>query len=187
MRAIYKFTPRLQAGITYRGKTKTKLSGPTDFIASNGNLLDSATKSIGIDALAQIQGEIYYQFTSKFSDGIDVVWTHWSRIKSYTVTWDKVPELLQIEGKTSETFIRNRKNTTLLKFGASYNLSKKVVLRGEFYYHLSSVINKDFDMVWPDANKIAIFTDVGIEFSKHLNLALAYINFWSSKEAEFCQ
>lgn len=172
--AIYKFTPRLQAGITYRGKTKTKLSGPTDFIASNGTVLDSATGSTSIDTPEQIQGGIYYQFTPRFSGEIDVVWTHWSRIKSYTVTWDKVPELLQIEGKTSETFIRDWKNTTQLKFGASYILSKKVTLRGGFYYDPTPVTNIGFDMPWPDANKIAISAGAGIKLSKHLDLDLAY-------------
>ncbi len=174
MGVIYKFTPSLQVGLTYRGKTKTKFSGPTDFIASNGTVLDSATGSVSIDAPEQIQGGIYYQFSPKFSGEVDFTWTHWSRIKSYTVTWNKVPELLQLEGKTSETFVRDWKNTTQLRFGASYILSKKVTLRGGFYYDPTPVTNKGFDLVWPDADKMAISTGAGIKLSKHFNVDLAY-------------
>lgn len=171
---IYKFTPKLQVGLTYRGKTKTKFSGPTDFIASNGKVLESVTGSTSINNPEQIQGGIYYKFSPRFSGEVDFTWTHWSNMKSYTVTWNKLPELLQIEGEKKETFIRNWKNTTQLRFGASYILSKKVTLRGGFYYDPTPVTNIGFDIPWPDANKMAISAGTGIKLSKHFNLDLAY-------------
>lgn len=171
---IYKFSPKLQVGLTYRGKTTTKFSGPTDFVDANGKTIDSATGSVSIDHPEQIQGGIYYQFTPRLSGEVDLVWTHWSRIKSYTVTWDRTPELLQIEGKTRETFVRNWKNTTQLKFGVSYILSKVVTLRGGFYYDPTPITNEGFDMAWPDADKISISTGAGIKLSGHFKLDLAY-------------
>jgi long-chain fatty acid transport protein len=177
----------LSAGLTYRGKTSTKFEGTTKAVGLNDG--DTVTfwptatagtvqntfvnASTEIDHPEQVQFGVRYLPLEKLSVEADLVWTRWSQIDGYTITFDK--KFLDVTafnaigrnpGKNSEFFPRHWKNTTQVRFGVEWKATKILALRGSYFYDPSPIPDETMDLQWADADKQTFAIGAGLEFGK---------------------
>ncbi|MDO9585940.1 MAG: outer membrane protein transport protein [Syntrophales bacterium] len=182
---LYKPVKSLSAGLTYRGRTSTNLKGTAKAVGLNNGetvtFLPTATSGIvqntsvnaetKIDAPEQIQFGIRYLPFEKVSLEVDLVWTRWSIIDGYTVSYDKkfldAPGLgPNNPGKTSESFARDWKDTTQVRIGAEWQVNKLLALRGSYFYDPSPIPDTTMDIQWADADKRTFAAGFGLDFGK---------------------
>jgi len=169
----------LSLGFTYRGNTETKFRGTTgvaglnngDDLTGNGVPVYNTcvSSSTEIDSPEQIQGGIRYQLHETFSLEADMVWTRWSSIKGYTVSFDRkfldVPALGEYNsGRASEYVARNWEDTTQLRFGMEWKVNEIVALRGSYFYDPSPIPDDTFDLQWPDGDKRTYAIGIGLNW-----------------------
>ncbi len=162
---LYKPIKQLAIGIAYRSRTHTDFKGSVEVVG-----LQKVDATTSIDHPDQLQIGVRYMPSDKVSLEADVVWTHWSLIKSYTVHFDQ-----PLLGKTKEVFDRDWKNTKRLKFGVEWKATKLLTLRAGYYYDPSPIPDKTFDLLWPDGDKKTYSVGAGLNFGRlSVDLALQY-------------
>ena len=184
---LYKPTKKLAAGLTYRGRTSTKFEGTTravglsegDTVVLNvpggpftGTVHNTVVNAqTEIDHPEQLQLGIRCLPVERLSFEVDVVWTRWSRIDGYTVTFDK--KFLDVTGfpvgnpgKMSEYFPRDWKDTTQVRFGVEWQVNKILALRGSYFYDPSPIPDTTMDLQWADADKRTFALGMGLNFGR---------------------
>ncbi len=182
---LYKPLPSLAAGLTYRGYTRTDFTGTAKAVGLNGadtlsvpafglagpvqnTVVNAETR---IDHPEQVQAGLRYLPLGRLSLEVDLVWTRWSRINGYTVTFDKpfldAPALGPFNpGKISEFCPRNWQDTTQVRFGAEWQVNKILALRGSYFYDPTPIPDSSLDLQWPDADKRTFALGLGLDFGK---------------------
>jgi len=171
----------LSLGLTYRGKTETKFRGTTrvaglsdgEDLTGTGVLVYNTcvSSSTEIDSPEQVQGGIRYQPHEALSLEMDMVWTRWSSITGYTVSFDRkfldVPALGEYNsGRTSEYFARNWEDTTQFRFGLEWKINELLALRGSYFYDPSPIPDDTFDLQWPDGDKRTYALGIGLNWGR---------------------
>ncbi|OMH41247.1 OmpP1/FadL family transporter [Desulfurobacterium indicum] len=154
---MYKPSKKVALGLTYRSRAKTDFTGSVE-IEGTSYYTNATTK---IDHPEQIQGGIRYTPDDKLSIELDVVWTHWSTIDKYVVSFET-----PILGKTHEVFVRDWQDTRQVRVGVSYAVNDVVTLRGGYFYDPSPIPDHTFDMAWPDADKKTYSFGAGFNFGR---------------------
>ena len=163
---MYKPTKQITLGLTYRSQAHTHFSGTVEVVG-----VESVGASTSINHPDQIQAGIRYTPNNKLSFEIDVLWTRWDLVSGYTLHFDR-----PLLGKTEEYFPRAWKNTTQLKFGAEWKVSKLLTLRAGYYYDPSPIPTNTFDLLWPDGNKSTYCAGFGLNFGRFsIDTAIQYI------------
>jgi len=149
----------LSMGLTYRGKTDTDLEGTTEVKGTPipNSKVHAKTE---IDSPDQIQAGIRYMPSDRVSVEADLVWTHWSTVKSYTVKFDR-PLLGAI---SSEYFPRDWEDTYQLRLGAEWKVNTMFTLRGSYFYDPTPIPDDTVDLQWPDADKHTFALGTGLNF-----------------------
>jgi len=149
----------LSMGLTYRGKTDTDLEGTTEVKGTPipNSKVHAKTE---IDSPDQIQAGIRYMPSDQVSVEADLVWTHWSTVKSYTVKFDR-PLLGTVP---AEYFPRDWDNTYQLRLGAEWKVNTMFTLRGSYFYDPTPIPDDTVDLQWPDANKHTFALGTGLNF-----------------------
>lgn len=182
---LYKPLPSLAAGLTYRGNTRTHFTGTVKAAGLN----DGDTLSVPAFALAgpvsntvvnvetridhpeQLQMGVRYLPLEKVSLEVDLVWTRWSRIGGYTVSFDKkfldVPALGPFNpGRSSEFSPRNWQDTKQVKLGVEWQVNQILALRGSYVYDPTPIPDSSLDLQWPDADKMTFALGAGLNFGR---------------------
>lgn len=169
----------LSLGLTYRGRAETKFRGTTqvkgvnegdDLTGTGSSVYNTCVSSTTeIDSPEQIQGGIRYQPVESLSLEVDLVWTRWSSIKGYTLSFDRkfldAPALgLYNPGRTEQYYARNWENTTQLRFGVEWKVNDILALRGSWFYDPSPIPDSTFDMQWPDGDKRTYALGIGLNW-----------------------
>jgi len=149
----------LAMGLTYRGKTDTELEGTTEVKGTPipGSKVHAKTE---IDSPDQIQAGIRYMPSENVSVEADLVWTHWSTVKNYTVKFDR-PLIGKI---ASEYFPRDWDNTYQVRLGAEWKVNTMFTLRGSYFYDPTPIPDDTVDLQWPDADKHTFALGTGLNF-----------------------
>jgi long-chain fatty acid transport protein len=165
----YKPIEEVTIGLTYRSKTDVDFNkGDADVENWNGINGSVDVDGVEIDHPDQIQAGVRYAPNEKISLELDVVWTQWSLINSYTAEFN--PYLM---GSTAEhTSVRNWKNTTQLRIGGEWNINERFSLRAGYFYDPSPIPDETFDTMWPDADRKTYSIGAGINITKNLTLDL---------------
>ena len=175
---LYKPNKYLSAGLTYRGRTSTNFEGTTKVVGlKDGNELitgsgikvynTAVNAKTEIDHPEQLQVGLRYLPIEKLSLEVDVVWTRWSRIDGYTVSFDKAfLSTSVLPGTPSEHFDRDWDDTTQVKFGVEWQVSKMLALRGSYFYDPSPIPDATVDLQWTDADKQTFAAGFGLDLGK---------------------
>jgi len=150
----------LAMGLTYRGKTDTDLEGTTEVRGIKGIPNSKVHAKTEIDSPDQIQAGIRYMPSDRISVEADLVWTHWSTVKSYTVKFDR-PLLGSV---SSEYFPRDWDDTYQLRLGAEWKVNGTFTLRGSYFYDPTPIPDDTLDLQWPDADKHTFALGTGLSF-----------------------
>lgn len=167
----------LSLGLTYRGRTETKFQGTSRASGlSDGDDLTGAGVPVyntcvasftEIDSPEQVQGGVRYRPIEALSLEADVVWTRWSTIRGYTVSFNRkfldVPALGPYNsGMNGQYYPRYWEDTTQLRFGVEWNVNEFLALRGSWFFDPSPVPDSTFDLQWPDGDKHTYALGVGL-------------------------
>jgi long-chain fatty acid transport protein len=177
---LYKPIKCLSAGLTYRGKTSTHFDGTAkvaglkdgDFVVPLVPVYNTTVNAkTEIDSPDQLQVGLRYLPIETLSLEVDVVWTRWSTIDGYTVSFDKkfldAPLLGAMNpGSTSQYCPRHWDDTTQVKFGLEWQVSKMLALRGSYFYDPSPIPKTTLDLTWPDADRHTFATGFGLDLGK---------------------
>jgi len=182
---LYRPYDNLSFGLTYRGRTETKFEGTTGLLnptssltvidPSTGHPFTVALSNTTVDAKMELDHPEQIQFGIRFlpfeqlSLEADIVWTHWSIIDGYSVEFSQpflnAPALGPMNpAKTSEYFARNWNNTTSFRFGAEWQATDMITLRGSYFYDPSPIPDETMDLQWPDADKHTFALGLGLNF-----------------------
>jgi len=179
---LYKPLKSMSFGLTYRGNTPTRFKGTAKAVGlSSGDVLSVPAAGLSgavqntlvhaetkIDHPEQLQLGVRYLPGEKISLEMDAVWTRWSRIGGYRVSYDSkfldAPALGPFNpGVTSEFSPRDWKDTTQLRIGVEWQAGKVVALRGSYYYDPSPVPDRTLDFQWADADKRTFALGAGLD------------------------
>jgi len=164
----YKPIKQVTIGLTYRSKTDVELEGDAEVDDWSGPGSDVDVDGVEIDHPDQLQLGVRYQPVENFSMEIDVVYSKWSQIDSYTAEFD--PDLMGAEDEV--TYNRDWHDTTQLRIGAEWNINKMFSLRGGYFYDPSPIPDDTFDTTWPDGDRKTYSIGAGINFTDSLTLDL---------------
>ncbi|GBC61859.1 long-chain fatty acid transporter [Desulfonema ishimotonii] len=154
---MYTPTDSLTLGLTFRSKADADFEGSAEVVGIPGSKTDIESS---IDHPAQVQGGIRYQPHSNFSLELDLVWTDWSTVDCYIISF--TPPLLGVQ--TEDVCEREWEDTVQVRIGAEWALNDMVVLRGGYFYDPSPVPDKTFDLQWPDSDKKTYSFGMGLNF-----------------------
>jgi len=182
---LYKPLKTISFGLTYRGNTPTRFKGTARAVGlSNGDVLSVPAAGLTgtvqntvvyaetrIDHPEQLQLGARYLPGERLSLEVDLVWTRWSRIDGYTVSYDSkfldAPALGPFNpGVTSEFSPRDWQDTTQVRIGMEWQVSKVLALRGSYFYDPSPVPDGTMDFQWVDADKRTFALGAGLNFSR---------------------
>ena len=180
---LYKPDDATQIGINYQSRisydlsTRTKFSPPPLLAANpliNGSLIAQSghgamqgtlpdSVSFGITRVLSPRGTIMLQGE----------WTHWSLLHSLNNTSDH-------PGGLSSSIPVNWRNSWFGGIGATYQVSKAVLLRGGFSYDQSPTTVRNRNTITPDTNRFDLAGGVDYTPIKRLTLTLSYAHIFGT-------
>lgn len=182
---LYKPLDCISAGLTYRGNTRTHFKGTARAVGlNNGDTLTVPFAALAgpvdntvvdaemrIDHPEQLQMGVRYLPVEKISLEVDLVWTRWSRINGYMVSFDKkfldAPALGPFNpGASSDFSPRNWQDTKQVKLGVEWQVNQILALRGSYFYDPTPIPDSSLDMQWPDADKRTFALGAGLNFGR---------------------
>lgn len=185
---IYKFSDKLQVGLTYRGLAKTRFFLRTKIYDGKGDKIDDVSGHTWIDHPDQLEFGILYRPVPRLSIEADLKWVNWARIHHYRVRWNRrllyryfvhngVPSDIAkaLSPGDSHYYHRYWKNMIQPKIGVEYQIFEWLALRGGYFYDPCAVPHNTYDAVWPGASKHIFSLGTGLNlFDGKLVVDTAY-------------
>jgi long-chain fatty acid transport protein len=165
---LYKFSPELSAGVSYRSSVKLNASGTADFnpqITVVNVVNDNVTSSLTLPATAF--AGLAYKASPNFTVEADYQYIGWSSYKQLEIDFQKDPTKDVIAPK-------DYSNTYIIRIGGEYTMDA-LKLRAGYLYDHSPVASAYVDPILPDANRNGVNIGVGYQFSKAFSADLAYM------------
>ncbi len=163
--AMYKITPELSLGASYRSSVKVDAKGTADFTATYNRLPegDVATKielpaiafaGVAYKPMENLELEVDYQF----------------------VGWSSYDELaIEFKADNSKSVAPKKyKDSYIIRFGGEYTLDDYRLRAGYFFDH-TPVKTEYVEPMLPDANRNGLNFGIGLNISEHFNIDLAYL------------
>jgi len=185
---LYQFNEKFSLGATFRTMAETEMEGGTkvnpEIDIWTNQRVDGEVK---IDTPNQLSVGLEYWATPKWRLNFDMTRTWWSRVKSYTIEFEK--NFMETEnisaGAPEEHFDRHWKDTWQYRVGTEYKLNKMIDLRAGYYYDPSVVPDNTFDVLWPDSDKHVLSAGFGMKFERITwDFAVQYIKIEPVKISE---
>lgn len=162
---MYKFSPTLQLGASYRSEVKMEATGTASFdparsaypagdISSNLHLPATGFVGVAYSPIDELWIEADYQYIG------------WSSYKELAITFKK-------DNSTSVS-PKNYEDTYMIRVGAEYTMGD-LQLRAGYLYDRSPAPAKYVEPLLPDANRNGLNLGFGYRLSKQLNIDVAYL------------
>ncbi len=179
---MYKFTPKLTLGITYRSMADASFDGTLKLkdlsaaeqaalkaaVAAKGYTLTKFETDVSLDDVnypRQVQVGLRYAPNEKVSMEVDVVWTNWSIVDKQTLQI-KDPAFQALLGAKQDVIPRDWEDTKQVKVGIEWRPTRLLSLRCGYFYDPSPIPDHTFDNMWPDADKKTYSVGVGLNLKK---------------------
>jgi long-chain fatty acid transport protein len=127
--------------------------------------------SVDIPAPAQLIFGVQVQATDKLSLLLDVQRTFWSAFEVLTLTFEKAPQSVNYE---------DYRNTTGIRFGAEYALTRSITIRGGTLYHEAAAPDQTVTPLLPEAERAEGTLGVSFNIGRNGRLDLAYQHIWQA-------
>jgi len=176
--AIYKPTPALSFGASYRHTTTVDYTGTATF--SNMQALSAffpgGTGTTTIKFPNQIWAGVSYQVSTALSLELDYQWTGWSTFDTLAITLPNGP-LFPIPAphplQTATKSPKNWKDASMVRVGAEYQANEWAFRLG-FIYDITPQPNQYVEPLLPDANRFSGTIGIGYKFAEHWSVDAAY-------------
>lgn len=166
---LYKYSPEIALGASFRGKIKMSASGIASFKPMYYELgLPAGTVSTTIHLPATgFVGITYTPKDEPYEVEADYQYVGWSSYNELAFTFES-------NGSRSVQ-PKNYKDTYILRVGGEYKMNKDLRLRAGFYYDHTAVDAAYVDPILPDANRNGYSVGVGYNLTDNLSVDFAYM------------
>jgi len=162
--ALYKISPELSAGASYRSSSKINATGTAGFYPDY-SILPSGAASTSITLPATGFLGLAYTVTEDLTVEGDVQYIGWSSYKSLDITFE--------DGSQSST-PKNYKDTYILRIGGEYTMAPLHIRAGYLFDH-SPVDAAYVDPILPDANRNGLNLGLGYDLNDRWSVDAAYL------------
>jgi len=156
---LYKFTPDLSAGVSYRSSVKLNASGNVSFrpqIPVVNVIDDDVTSSLTLPATGF--AGLAYKVSPNLTVEADYQYIGWSSYNQLEIDFKNDPTKNVIEPK-------DYSNTYMIRIGGEYTMDALKIRAGYLYDH-SPVPSAYVDPILPDANRNGVNVGLGYQFTK---------------------
>jgi long-chain fatty acid transport protein len=165
---LYKFTPDLSAGISYRSSVKMNASGSADFnpqfpVVNVVN--DNVTSSITLPATGF--AGLAYKASPNMEIEADYQYIGWSSYKQLAIDFTNNPANDVVAPK-------NYSDTYMIRIGGEYTMDALKIRAGYLYDH-TPVASAYVDPLLPDANRNGVNVGLGYQFTKQISADVSYM------------
>lgn len=165
--ALYKLTPELSFGASYRSSVKLDATGTAKFTPSIPGSTPDGDASASIELPATAFLGVAYKVMENFELEADYQYVGWSSYKELVIKFKKDPSKNSVNPKDYQ-------NTYIIRVGGEYTMEQFQFRAGYIYDH-SPVETKHVDPLLPDANRNGINVGLGYKISENLNLDFSYM------------
>ncbi|HTO94734.1 MAG TPA: outer membrane protein transport protein [Bacteroidota bacterium] len=163
---LYKPTPELSIGVSYRSKVKVDASGTATFTPNYTQLgLPQGGVSASITLPATGFAGIAYKITKDLEVEADYQYIGWSSYKTLSFTFASNNSVVSSTKNYSDTYI--------LRVGGEYTMAPWHFRAGYLYDHCP-VSDTYAEPMLPDANRNGLNVGLGYDVSQHWNVSVAY-------------
>jgi long-chain fatty acid transport protein len=163
---LFKITPDLSIGVSYRSQVKVDASGSAIFSPDYAALsLPQGGVSSSITLPATGFAGIAYKLLKNLELEADYQYIGWSSYKTLTFTFDANNSVVSSPKNYSDTYI--------LRIGGEYTMAPWHFRAGYLYDH-SPVSDQYTEPMLPEANRNGLNVGVGYDISKHWDISVAY-------------
>jgi len=165
---LYKFTPELSAGVSYRSSVKLNAAGNVSFRPQMPvvNVIDDdVTSSLTLPATGF--AGLAYKVSANLTVEADYQYIGWSSYKQLEIDFKNDPTKNVISPKDySDTYI--------IRVGGEYTMDALKIRAGYLYDH-SPVASAYVDPILPDANRNGVNVGLGYQFTKNISADVSYM------------
>lgn len=163
---LYKFTPELSVGLSYRGSVKIDAKGSATFNPNYTALkLPQGDVSSSITLPANGFVGIAYKATKNLELEFDYQYVGWSVYKELAFTF--------AANNNTTTSPKNYKDSFILRLGGEYTMDQWQ-FRAGYLYDKSPVSTEYVEPILPDASRNGINVGVGYDINPNWNVSAAY-------------
>ncbi len=161
---LYKITPELSAGASYRSQAKVDAKGTASFTPAYSFLpAGDASASLTLPATAFVG--VAYKPMENLEVEADYQFIGWSSYDQLAITFAK-------DGSSSVT-PKNYKDTYILRIGGEYSI-KYFHFRAGYLYDHTPVSSPYVDPILPDANRNGFNVGLGYDITPDISVDVAY-------------
>ncbi len=165
--ALYKISPELSVGLSYRSAVTMDADGTAEFDPSYAALgLPAGDVATSITLPATGFAGIAYKVTEDLEIEADLQYIWWS-------SYDQLKIDFKADNSTS-TSPKNYQDTYIARIGGEYSLGD-LKIRGGYYFDHSPVKDEYLEPMLPDANRHGLNLGLGYQISDHINVDLSYL------------
>ena len=178
---LYKPTPQLSIGASYRHSTKVDYEGTAEFSSMGplAGLFPGGTGTTTIEFPNNIFAGIALQATPELILEVDFQYIMWSTYDTLKIGIPVGPPSPQPPLGTGaplqgpQTLPRDWENTFMIRVGGEYQL-QKLALRAGFIYDKTPQPAKSVEPLVPDANRIEFTVGLGYAITENITIDAAY-------------
>jgi long-chain fatty acid transport protein len=171
---LWKPTPALSVGASYRSETKIDFEGDATFSNIPGvapfTLLfpSGVTGKATLPMPSSLMAGVAYDITKDLTVEADFQYMGWSSYDELKVTFNKA-----VAGSTTSSDVVDWSNSILIRLGGEYRMNK-LSLRAGFIYDQTPQPDKAVDATLPDADRVEFTVGVGYQITNMINADLGY-------------
>ena len=165
---LYKISPELSAGVSYRSSVKLNAAGNVSFtpqIPVVNVIDDDVTSSLTLPATGF--AGLAYKASPNLTVEADYQYVGWSSYKDLTIDFKNDPTKDVSEPK-------NYSDTYIIRIGGEYTMDALKIRAGYLYDH-SPVASAYVDPILPDANRNGVNVGLGYQFTKNISADVSYM------------
>ena len=167
--AMYKISPSVNAGLSYRSRIKIDVDGTAD--VTGGPAATSAPGSTSITLPDIVQLGVSWKASDKLTVNADLDYTLWSTYDRIVVTSSM---FVPLTGTNTTTDEKQWHDVWCLRIGGEYKLSDEWKLRAGYLYDKNPVGEARFETRTPDSDRQGL--SIGTGFTKgNVSVDLAYM------------
>jgi len=172
---LVKPTDNLKFGFSYRSRVDLRFDNAD---AKFGGAFSTPTVKAHVSPLPLppvIDAGLFWQITPAWGAEFVYEYTRWSEFKNFTATFSPTTIFLPLGAPIPGFQLpQDWKNTSTLRLGGYYALSKNWELRGGLAVEQTPIPNKTLNPAIPDADKLTLNAGVGYKWEK-LSVDLGYM------------
>jgi len=165
--ALYKFTPELSLGASYRSSVKLDATGTAKFTPDIPGQTPSGDAAAALELPSTAFVGLAYKVMENLEFEADYQYVGWSSYKELLIEFKK-------DASKNSRNPKDYENTYILRFGGEYTMNE-FQLRAGYLFDNSPVTTKHVDPMLPDANRNGFNFGLGYKINEQMHFDVSYL------------